>query len=221
MSGVTTCLCNDLVSRDTLNTHSKNTVNIYASSISFLNLTHHEVVPSKGTVWFLCRVPVSIDCLGQWISFGGTFRGLPSNYLGAIFKESMTVLGSGTWGTAQRKADWTLPLHPYCTLVWPQSKLVRGRLWWQPFPQSWRAGEIKLALMVSAATQFSFPSSNFLKISVAESGYGLVKNARDGYHVKNCLRLCKKSSPEKMQLSMMPATVNVPPTIAHTWKSFV
>jgi len=51
-----------------------------------------------------------------------------------------------------------------------------------------KAGEIKLALMVSAATQFSFPSSNFLKISVAE----------------------------KMQLSMMPATVNVPPTIAHT-----
>ena len=75
---------------------------------------------------------------------------------------------------------------------------------------------MKLAFMVSAATQFSFPSSNFLKISVAESGYGLVKNARDGYHVKNCLRLCKRSSPEKMQLSMMPATVNVPPTIAHT-----
>jgi len=92
VSGVTTCLCNDFVSRDTLNTHSKNTVNIYdASSISFLNLTHHEVVPSKGTVWFLCIVPVSIDCLGQSISFGETFRGLPSNYLGAIFKQSMSV----------------------------------------------------------------------------------------------------------------------------------
>jgi len=38
------------------------------------------------------------------------------------------------------------------------------------------------------SAQFSFPISNFLKISVAE----------------------------KMQLSMMPATVNVPPTIAHT-----
>ena len=92
---------------------------------------------------------------------------------GAIFKQSMTVLGSKTWGTAQRNADWILPLHPYCTLVWPQSKLEKGRLWWQPFSQSWRATN-KLALLVSAAAQFNFPSSNFLKISVAESGYGLV-----------------------------------------------
>jgi len=66
---------------------------MYASRISFLNLTHDEVVPSKGTVWFLCRLPMPIDCLRQLLSFGENLQRFTFKLSGAILKQSITVLG--------------------------------------------------------------------------------------------------------------------------------
>lgn len=80
----------------------------------------------------------------------------------------------------------------------------------------------KLNCLIFSA-QFSLPSSNFLKISVAENKE--VTNCDSQWIVHkgfftmfcNVIEIGECCLPEKMQLSMMPATVNVPPTIAHTW----
>ena len=79
-------------------------ISIKRHDLKALNLTHHEVVPSKGTVWFLCRVPMSINCLWQLISLGNLQR-VTFKLSGAIFKQSMTVLGSNFEDTKDLKEE--------------------------------------------------------------------------------------------------------------------